>query len=133
MFLGTNGMLWWPPPQEDIAFSARSKRAPGAQGQARAGDSGLRRETAAPPFRPIRDPRDGVTGLLVYALSRFYRQRLVWDINCLGEFDNFDVTEHWRNYPHVQNVKFEKNQVQRLTTPRRRETAVGPELAAPTM
>lgn len=91
------------------------------------GGSLLSRETPAPSLRPTRDPRDGVTSLFLYSLSRFYRQRLVWDINCLGEFDNFDVTEHWRNYPHVQNVKFEKNQVQRLATPRRGETAVGPE------
>ena len=87
------------------------------------------RENCRPTLRPTRAPRDGVTGLFLYPLSCFYRQRLVWDINCLGEFDNFDVTEHWRNYPHVQNVKFEKNQVQRLATPRRGETAVGPEWA----
>lgn len=133
VFLGTDGMLWWPPPQEDFAFSACSKRAPGAQGQARAGDSGLRRGDRGPAISPHRRPRGWSHRPFLYALSRFYRQRLVWDINCLGEFDNFDVTEHWRNYPHVQNVKFEKNQVQRLTTPRRGETVVGPELAAPTM
>lgn len=79
-----------------------------------------------PPLRPPKTPRDGVAGFFLCPLSRFYRQLLVWGINCLGEFiDNFDVTEHRRNCPHVQNVKFEKKQVQRLTTPRCGETAVG--------
>lgn len=79
-----------------------------------------------PPLRPPETPRDGVAGFFLCPLSRFYRQLLVWGINCLGEFiDNFDVTEHRRNCPHVQNVRFEKNQVQRLTTPRRGEAVVG--------
>lgn len=68
-----------------------------------------------PPLRPARDPKGhGVTSLFLSPLSPFYRQLLGWDINCPGEFiDNFDVTEHRRNYPHVQNVNFEKSQVQK--------------------
>lgn len=99
----------------------------GAQGQTRAGDSGLRPEDPGPTLWPAGDPEGHrVTGLFLSPLSRFYRQLLGWDINCPGEFiDNFDVTEHRRNYPHVQNVKFEKNQVQRHCG--------GSRAAAPTM
>lgn len=51
---------------------------------------------------------------LLSSLSGFYRQLLVGDINCPDYFiDNFDVTEHRRNYPPVQNVKSEKKQVLR--------------------
>lgn len=71
-------------------------------------------DTSARCFGPPETPRDGAACLFLSPLSRFYRQLLVWDINCPGEFiDNFDVTEHRRNYPHGPNVKFEKNQVQR--------------------
>ena len=100
---------------QDSAFSTRCEPTLRAQGQTRAGDGGLCRGDPGRPLWPARDPEGhGVTGLFLSPLSRFYRQLLGWDINYPGEFiDNFDVTEHRRNYPHVQNVKFEKNQVQR--------------------
>lgn len=66
---------------------------------------------AAAPARCCRCPS---SGLFLSSLSGFYRQLLVWDINCPDEFiDNFDVTEHRRNYPPVQNVKSEKKQLLR--------------------
>lgn len=66
---------------------------------------------AAAPARGCRRPS---SGLSLSSLSGFYRQLLVGDINCPDEFiDNFDVTEHRRNYPPAQNVKSEKKQVLR--------------------
>lgn len=115
------------PSWEDGAFSIRCEPPLGAQGRARAGASALRPGHPGPMRWPVRDPGGhGVTGIFLSPLSRFYRQLLGWDINCPGEFiDNFDVTEHRRNYPQVQNVKFEKNQVQR--------NCGGSRTAAPTM
>lgn len=75
---------------------------------------GRRTVRAAGPKPPARCCRRRCSGLFLSSLSGFYRQLLVWDINCLDEFiDNFDVTEHRRNYPPVQNVKSEKKQVLR--------------------
>lgn len=74
-------------------------------------------KAAAPALRCKRPS----SGLSLSSLSGFYRQLLVGDINCPDEFiDNFEVTEHRRNYPPVQNVKSEKKQVLRRDPTMRR-------------
>lgn len=80
------------------------------------------------PDSPARCSRLPSSGFSLSSLSGFYRQLLVGDINCPDQFiDNFDVTEHQRNYPPVQNVKSEKKQaLRRDPTVRRHCGGSGP-------